>query len=897
MSTYLPGVTDLIPESKPFTPNFDFYNQVLQVKNSQYQQGYKKISNLYGSALNSPLSRDSNIERRDKYFRDIEQEIKKISGMDLSLPQNVAAAGDIFKPFYEDKDIQADWMTTKSGMDAMTTHDILNNCVGEDCGGQKAWDIGKKAVEYKLQEFKNASNEEARNFGKIKYTPYVKYADDVLKFMKDNKVEITREERGGRYNITTTNGPLLEGPLYNMIKTLYEGDSDITDMYKTQAYVQRNDYIYSRAQALGSTEEAEKEYMLDKTSTISNSLDSQIGDINTQLQIYTDRQNKLLQKSKLTPEEDQQLNTLEQYVSVLEKSRNSLETAKDNFTNLDQVDIKTLRARVDGVLANGLFDNDLKQMATSFSKIGYKQTFEEDKYTLTQFTNSLTHNSNLKLKQYGSLLDWELYKKKKQLDVALEIQKEQELAGLRKPVDISVGETKEGDAQKVNTYDQVTSTVTNVRNNYMSTVKSELKSIYAGLKADGGAEAKVLIEKIFNTTEERNNSYFGSEVNDPALQYSYYKRAQQYLQGNYKSLLNPSNQSSIEQSKLYLDAAAKQNVENAKRVGRAMKETDIVDSDEKQYLKYFINDKQGLITSTEFIKSMVDNEGYDQEDAAELYDDFVEVYKKQYSDAEASAVYKTTPFIGGPFIDKTGGQGIRPATVNGDPLEYLSDNYALINSVMDNVRSAGTFGKDGSEAQALFNELYRDFNSRLDRKKDNKDRANMSMTYEALSDKPGFAKVTLTPSRDWLEKNISGSDKTSESAKMSKYENGISAYIPDEKVQNAFDSRIKSLGEAVFESNGNNIVIGDKDDPTKGGYWNYSKDGNNYTTTIKTVSFNPQTGQFVFNAPVTASTFNLNPDQLISEAFRDLQGSQEKISQINLQLTEKNRTITNNRIR
>ena len=63
MATYLPNVTDIIPEFRPFTPNFDFYNQVLQVKNAQYQQGYKKISNLYGSALNSPLSRDSNIER------------------------------------------------------------------------------------------------------------------------------------------------------------------------------------------------------------------------------------------------------------------------------------------------------------------------------------------------------------------------------------------------------------------------------------------------------------------------------------------------------------------------------------------------------------------------------------------------------------------------------------------------------------------------------------------------------------------------------------------------------------------------------------------------------------------------------------------------------------------
>jgi hypothetical protein len=150
---------------------------------------------------------------------------------------------------------------------------------------------------------------------------------------------------------------------------------------------------------------------------------------------------------------------------------------------------------------------------------------------------------------------------------------------------------------------------------------------------------------------------------------------------------------------------------------------------------------------------------------------------------------------------------------------------------------------------------------------------------------------------DWLKKNISGTNKEDEAAKMSKYENGISAYIEDDKVHNAFDSRIKSLGEAVFESNGNNIIIGDPDDPKKGGYWNYSKDGNNYTSTVKTVSFNPQTGQFVFNTPTTSSTFNLNPDELISEAFSGIQSQQEIISQMNLKLDEKNATIINNRTR
>lgn len=898
MATYLPNVTDIIPEFRPFTPNFDFYNQVLQVKNAQYQQGYKKISNLYGSALNSPLSRDSNIERRDKYFKDIEQEIKKISGLDLSLPQNVAAAGDVFKPFYEDKDIQVDWMVTKSASDAMNAHEILNNCVGEDCGQAKAWDVGKRAVDYRLQEFKDASTEEARNFGKIKYTPYTKYADDVLKFMKDNKVEITREERSGRYNITTTNGPLLEGPLYNMIKTLYQDDPNITDMYKTKAYVERNDYVYSRAQALGSKEEAEKEYMLDKTSTISNSLDTQIKDVNTQLEIFNDKQNKLLRKAKLTPEEDQQLNSLEQYIGILEKSRTSLESAKDNFTNLDQVDIKTLRARVDGVMANGLFENDLKQMASNFSKIGYKQTFEEDKYEYAKFQNALNFSSQLQLKKIGAAMDWEMFKNKKLFEVELELEKERQLAGKGEEANLSIGETKEGDVQKVDTYNQVSNTVTTAQNQYKSAVTSELKKIYQALKTEDSAESKQLINQIFGTTDDKIVS---AAINlSPSYQQQIYNRAVKNLQADNerKGLISPGATAVINKNKLYLDAVANQNIANSIKVGRAMQELDIVDEDDKQYVKYFVDNKTGIVDRNKFITSMSKFD-YDAEDAGELYDDFLEIYKEQYSNPEASAAYKTTPFIGGPFTDKTGGQGIRPATVDADPLKYLSDNYDLVNSVMENVRASGQFlnadGEVNTEDQALFNELFRDFNTRLDRKKDNKERANVSMTYEALSDRPGFAKVTLTPSRDWLEKNLAGKNKEDDAAKMSQYENGIVSYIPDEKVHNSFDSKIKSLGEAVFETNGNAITIGDKDDPQKGGYFNITKDGDNYITTSKTVSWDAGTNQFVFNAPNTSSGFSLDPDELLDNAFTDIQNSQDVINRMNLILEEANRTIVNNR--
>ena len=160
---------------------------------------------MYSTILNSPLTRDENISRRDQFFKDTDKEIKKISGVDLSLPQNVQAASQIFKPFYQDKPMMVDMVVTKSIDDSRQAHEILKNCVGKNCEKFGAWDDGLKAVEYKREEFKKTGTDESLSFGKVSYTPRVKYAQDVLKFLKEQDFKITREVNTGRYNVTYQN--------------------------------------------------------------------------------------------------------------------------------------------------------------------------------------------------------------------------------------------------------------------------------------------------------------------------------------------------------------------------------------------------------------------------------------------------------------------------------------------------------------------------------------------------------------------------------------------------------------------------------------------------------------------------------------------------------------------
>ena len=169
MATYLQGVSDYISQVQPTQPNLEFDAKILQVKQSQYDAGHKKVNDLYNSLLNSDLSRTDNIQARDEFFKMINTDIKKMSGMDFSLDENVTAATNVFKSVYADKNIVKDMVWTKNFNNQASRSEALKNCIDpKKCGGQW-WETGDKYLQYKKQEFKNASSADAMNMEDVSY--------------------------------------------------------------------------------------------------------------------------------------------------------------------------------------------------------------------------------------------------------------------------------------------------------------------------------------------------------------------------------------------------------------------------------------------------------------------------------------------------------------------------------------------------------------------------------------------------------------------------------------------------------------------------------------------------------------------------------------------------------
>lgn len=113
MATYIPNITDIFPEPVNYEPDFNFFDKMLQRKQSLYDQGVARAKSSFDAVLNAPLSDKANIPLRDEYIKQAKEELKKISASDFSMPENVASAQNIFSPFWDDEFMLKDSALTK----------------------------------------------------------------------------------------------------------------------------------------------------------------------------------------------------------------------------------------------------------------------------------------------------------------------------------------------------------------------------------------------------------------------------------------------------------------------------------------------------------------------------------------------------------------------------------------------------------------------------------------------------------------------------------------------------------------------------------------------------------------------------------------------------------------
>lgn len=393
MATYIQGVQGYIPQVQPFQPDFNFYAGALQTKQSQYDSAYKQINNLYGSLLNSAMVREGNIQKREELFNMINQDIKRISGLDLSMPENVFAAQQVFQPIINDQNIIKDMSWTKSYQNAVTRANSFKTCTdAEKCGGQY-WDTGMKDLQYQLDDFRNASDSDALNFNTPEFIPYINVMDKAVKLAKDANLNVTQDFDTGQWIVTKKNGELVQKGLFELFSQSLGQDPNIDRMYDAEARVYRRDYVSNLVNEGMSPDEAERVY-LDSTLNLSVPLiEKQKQNVDMNNESLVSRRNYLLDKLNkdgfITNKEQSELSEIEATIPDSDATSNSLNTLL-NTARLEDNDIKIMRSKADTLRSHSFKTSEIFNAALILSNKDASTTMKQNPYTLAQFSSDLS---------------------------------------------------------------------------------------------------------------------------------------------------------------------------------------------------------------------------------------------------------------------------------------------------------------------------------------------------------------------------------------------------------------------------------------------------------------------------------------------------------------------------
>ena len=275
MATYLQGITDYIPQIQPFTPDYNFYSRSLQFSQNKHDAAKSQLSNLYGSLLNAPMTREDNLQTRSAFFEAINGDIKKLSGMDLSIGANSQQGNELFSRLYDNDNVVRDMVWTKHFQKQMEKGSMLKNCADpEKCGGSW-WEEGDRYMNYKRQEFASATADDAMKIGMVDYVAQQDVMGMATKMAKEAGLSMEIDQLQGGYITTTKNGPLLSGPLSNLFAGSIAKNGKVLDYYRTKAYVDRKDFGLSNKDKYGSIESAEQVYITENSNMLQELYDKQ----------------------------------------------------------------------------------------------------------------------------------------------------------------------------------------------------------------------------------------------------------------------------------------------------------------------------------------------------------------------------------------------------------------------------------------------------------------------------------------------------------------------------------------------------------------------------------------------------------------------------------------------
>ena len=399
MATYVPGVGSYLPDFKPFTPDYKFLSNVLDVKTQRYETNYKSLNDLYGKVVYGNLSRQDTQEMRDQYAENLAPKLQQISGMDLSMAQNVETAKALFKPFFEEDLIVKDLVQTKKYRDEMQYANMLKDSPVQE-QRELYWQTGVQKMQYEMEDFVNATQDKALKMPIPTYVPDSDLFQMAMNYLNESELGtdvITTISENGEWLIQRKNGDLITNEALTMVQKALKDDPRVVNAYHADAFVKSRQFAdqgvqegkfenINQGQAVWATNKiTEIEAEIEKRQALLQGQEVELNQKNTAWQ------NSIAQNGviKGSPEEKLARETSSDLVAIQEKLKeiNNLyddqpasEREVKNTGQYNPEDTQSLLYRAYSLMMNYDMEKDLQAAALTYSKKDMMVKLEANPY-------------------------------------------------------------------------------------------------------------------------------------------------------------------------------------------------------------------------------------------------------------------------------------------------------------------------------------------------------------------------------------------------------------------------------------------------------------------------------------------------------------------------------------
>jgi len=404
MATYTQGTQPYLPNWQPFTPDYKFLSDVLDTKTNRYNTNYKELNDLYSRVVYSELSRTDTNQMRDQFSNSLGKQLELVSGMDLSLGENVDYAKQLFRPFYDEKIIVKDMLFTKKYRDDMQYANSLQQSPDEKMR-ELYWQTGVEALNYQMQDFRNASEEEALSMGLPQYVADADLEQRSLEYLKKQGFDVTMEyvSPEGMWIVKDRNGNLITEQAYKMASRALLDDPIVQQAYYTDAYVKSRKFADSAIESgkFKSVSEGQDAWANEVINVYEKNLKirelkekadlTKLQDINVNWDSYV-KNYGIISGS----DEDKQLTSVKDELAAKLMSYQQTQHVLQNASTMDTKSTKGLLNKAYSLIMGYNMQDDLAAGVTAFSNINKSREIKVNEY----YKQKLDHAHDFaKLKQ------------------------------------------------------------------------------------------------------------------------------------------------------------------------------------------------------------------------------------------------------------------------------------------------------------------------------------------------------------------------------------------------------------------------------------------------------------------------------------------------------------------